>query len=725
VARTEELAARRQWSWERARAGVVAVPVWGWLVVLVAVSTVARFLLAREVAAPFIFQDELLYSELAKSLGTTGHFAMRDAPGLYGIGPVYPALISPAYALFDSIPTAYAAVKAINALLMSLAAVPAYLIARRLVGSWLALLAAALVVAVPDVLLAGTIMTENGFYPIFVLWIYVLIRMLERPTILNQLGVLALLVALYETRSQALALGPALVTALLLMIAAEVWVAADRRRAFVEWARSYWLTWTLIVTGAALYFLVEVVIRGLTLKGSLLKTYTRLGRVDYSVAGVAKWFLYHLGELDVVTGVLPLAAFVVVLVAACRRDVGTTALRAFAAAALSASFWILLVVAAFASSPYSHRLVERNDFYVMPLLLIALVVWTGRFAGTLPRVAGAGAAVAAAVTGLFPATSFFNGNAVTDAFGLLALWGPQIHRGIPLEWVTPIIVVAAIAVAVVFLSLPARFALVAPLLVLAFLAVVNRQANFFVTSSGTDSRNGGVQVAENWVDRAVGDGKVTFLFTNDRPPQTLWQNEFFNRSIGPVYNFVGPVDGLPQATVVPDPKNGRLLIAGVKPTLLRAQYVLTDTSQFITGKRVAEDQEAGMRLYRVDGPVRVVGSLTGVYADLWSSPTAVFTASGCPGGHLSMRLTGDPDLQPKPQTIVARSGGRVVGSITIPPRHFHVPFRVPLVSRKGVCMVQFTISPTASPAAVLGRNDSRELGIRFQDVRYEPSRPSS
>jgi hypothetical protein len=399
-----------------------------------------------------------------------------------------------------------------------------------------------------------------------------------------------------------------------------------------------------------------------------------------------------------------------VLVAACRRDVGTPALRAFAAAALAASFWILLVVAAFASSPYSHRLEERNDFYVMPLLLIALVVWVRRLAGRLRLAAIVGGAIAAALTGLVPVTQFFNGNAVTDSFGL-----------IPLHWVTPIIVVAAVAVAAAWVVLPARFALAAPLLVLVFLAVLNRQANFFITGSGTSSLNGGIQLQNDWVDRAVGgNGPVTFLFTNARPPQTLWQNEFFNRSVGAVYNFAGPVDSLPQATVVPDRKTGVLLAAGVTP--VSAQYVLTDTSQFLAGKQVAVDNGAGMKLYRVDGKVRVIGSMSGIYPDGWSGPTAGFTASDCPGGRLSMRLTGDPDLVPKPQTIIARSGDRVVGKIVVQPRHFHVPFSVPLTSSRDVCSVQFTISPTAVPAEVFNRPDNRQLGIRMEDVRYEPSR---
>jgi hypothetical protein len=45
----------------------VAVPAWVWLTLLVAVSVVIRSALAYLNPAPWIFQDELLYSELVKS----------------------------------------------------------------------------------------------------------------------------------------------------------------------------------------------------------------------------------------------------------------------------------------------------------------------------------------------------------------------------------------------------------------------------------------------------------------------------------------------------------------------------------------------------------------------------------------------------------------------------------------------------------------------------------
>ena len=72
---------------------------------MVVFSVGFRFLLALWIPAPWLFADELKYSELAKSFAATGHFAIRDTPES-GLGPVYPVLIAPAYALFDNVPHA-------------------------------------------------------------------------------------------------------------------------------------------------------------------------------------------------------------------------------------------------------------------------------------------------------------------------------------------------------------------------------------------------------------------------------------------------------------------------------------------------------------------------------------------------------------------------------------------------------------------------------------------
>src|SRR5688572_6225005 len=108
------------------------VPSWAWLAAIVAGSTIVRAILARDLVAPFIMVDEIIWSEVARGIADAGEPLLRDQPDP-GYSLVYPLLISPAYALWESMPDAYAGVKTVNALLMSLAAVPAFFLARRVV----------------------------------------------------------------------------------------------------------------------------------------------------------------------------------------------------------------------------------------------------------------------------------------------------------------------------------------------------------------------------------------------------------------------------------------------------------------------------------------------------------------------------------------------------------------------------------------------------------------
>ena len=187
-----------------------AVPAWIWL------SPDRRRLrrcsaaaLNRQLPGPFIFVDELIYSDLVKSFAEGGHFLVRDV-STSGYGVVYPVLISPAYGCSTSCPMAYAAVKTINSLVMSLAAVPAYLLARRMLAGMPALAGRALLtVAVPSMVYTGTVMTENVFYGLFLLVTLALVAMLERPTRRAAGDLLALVVVAYLTRAQSLAFVPA------------------------------------------------------------------------------------------------------------------------------------------------------------------------------------------------------------------------------------------------------------------------------------------------------------------------------------------------------------------------------------------------------------------------------------------------------------------------------------------------------------------------------------
>src|SRR5207249_3322917 len=131
----------------------------------------------------------------------------------------------------------------------------------------------------------------------------------------------------------------------------------------------------------------------------------------------------------------------------------------------------------------------------------------------------------------------------------------------------------------------------------------------------------------------------------------LWDNEFFNRSVGPVYNINGPPDGLPQETIVVDPASASLHHADGTP--LRAKYVLVDRSMTIAGRVLASDPGTGMTLYRVDNPVRLVVATAGIYPDHWSGPNVQYTRYPCTRGTLTATLVGYRPLQPHPITVVA------------------------------------------------------------------------
>ena len=185
---------------------------WVWVGLLVVLSACVRYALARRIVAPWIMVDELIYSELAKSFAGTGHFLLRGAStGAYGF--VYPALLSPAWALFHAVPQAYAAAKAINSVVVSLAAIPAYLLARRVCSRPYAFAAAVLAMSVPTLLFSGMLMTENVFYPAFLLAALAMVVWLERPDLTRTLLLVGAFLLAYLTRAQAVAFLPAMATA--------------------------------------------------------------------------------------------------------------------------------------------------------------------------------------------------------------------------------------------------------------------------------------------------------------------------------------------------------------------------------------------------------------------------------------------------------------------------------------------------------------------------------
>ena len=664
-----------------------AIPAWAYLTGIVAVSAGLRYAFGRWMPAPWIMVDELVYSELAKSVAATGHFLIRDqSAGSYGF--VYPLVIAPAWRIFGSVPDAYSAAKAINAVVMSLAAVPAYFLARRVLSQWLALGAALLAVAVPSMVYTGTLMTENAFYPIFLTAALALVLMLERPTWQRQLLVLGIALVAFATRAQAVALFPAILTAPLLL----------GRRGLRRFSVLYGT-----VAGVALVAVVVEAVRGRS-PFAVLGAYQTTSSEHYHAGEVAKWALWHLAGLDLYLGVVPFAAFLVLCLEWRRLD-GPQ--RAFTAGTGMLALWLWLEVSAFASIPTVQRIEERNLFYVAPFFLIALLLWARLGAPRRLPWAAVVALGSGALVGAIPFVRLIGITATSDTFALLPWWKLQEHV-ITLHQVRPVATACALAAGALFLFVPRRYALVLPLLVLVYFAAEQRPIESRTTLASRGALFQGIRgVRPDWIDHAVGrHADVAAIWTGKPDVHVIWENEFFNRSVGPILDTGAAIPGgLPSTAVTIDPRNGLVRADG---KLVRHRYALVDSSLELNGKVVASDPLLGVSLYRLDGPMRSMTVVKGLYPnDTWSGARVVYTRHVCSGGAVAATVLGDPTLFHSPQRVTAN--GRV--HLVTPGKQ--TTLTVPLQG----CRAVFTVSPTRVP----GHGDPRPLGIHFLGFEYVPS----
>jgi glycosyltransferase involved in cell wall biosynthesis len=682
---------------------LAGIPPWAWLTALVIVSAVFRYGLSRRVVAPWIMVDELIYSELAKSFAETGHFLIRDVHhGAYGA--VYPLLIAPAWRVFSSVPDAYAAAKAIGSVLMSLAAIPTYFLGRRVLSPLWALAAAVLAVAVPSMMYTGTLMTETVFYPIFVGVSLALVLALERPTVTRQLVVLAACLLAFLTRSQAIVLIPAVATAPLVL----AWL--DRRRV-VRVVREFRALYGILVAAVAGALIVQLA-RGRS-PLDLLGSYSVTGHADYRADQVLKWLLYHVSELDLYLGVLPFAA--VLLLVALGRSLDRP-LRVLLAATLPLAGWLLLEVAAFASA-LSPRIQERNLFYVAPLFFVALLAWIERGMPRPPRAAAIAVVVAAALPGALPYHKLIDTSAESDTLALLPLWWLQ-ETIVGLNTVSVVVVAVAAVLGVVFLTISPRYALVLPAFVLLWFAFaterIERFDHGFPKASIGALYQGITASSRDWVDKTVGrDADVAFLYSGADPtqqPLTLWENEFYNRSIGPVYDLRQQSMGDLPETKVHQRADGVLLTPDGQP--VRTRYVLSDNTVPLAGELIGRDDVRAMQLRRTDGRLAIASRVSGTYPDGWSKPRVTYTRLRCRGGRVTAVVASDANLFTRTQTV--RAAGR---SVTFAPGDVG-RLTVPLHPQNGVCRVTFSVSPTAVPAVVNGGADGRRLGARFAEFEY-------
>ncbi len=333
----------------RSRRGLAALVVAG----LVAVSIVGRILLGREIPTPWIAPDEMIYGIVGRTLYDSGRLAIENADSdFYSL--VYPALIGGPLAWLSP-HRGYEVAKALGAISMSLAAVPAYLWARSVVSARGAVLVAALTLALPALAYSGLLMTETVFYPLLVLFCWVSALTLVAPTRRNQLLLVGLAAAAVLTRLQAGVVMLVFPTAALL---AGVGLRAVPRRfalAFLGFGGiiAAWLIWRLAEGGGA------------------LGAYTAAASGGYHPFTIIRFVFYHGGDIVLLTGFFPACAAALLWF---ERRALSAEVRAVLAVATALSLWLVLQVGVFASRYVGH-LAERDMIAAAPPLFLCLAVW--------------------------------------------------------------------------------------------------------------------------------------------------------------------------------------------------------------------------------------------------------------------------------------------------------------------------------------------------------------
>jgi len=579
------------------------------LAALVAVSTLLRFWAAYRIPTPWIAPDELIYAELGRSLYAHGTLALLGHRTSF-FSLVYPALAGGPLSL-SNVALGYTLLKAVQALVMSLAAVPVYLWSRRLVPARLALLPAALTLAVPGLVYSGLILTEVAFYPLLVLAAWAMAEALVRPTVARQaLFVAALLVAL-ATRLQAVALVPAFLTAL----------AFDRRKALRVWptlaafavAAAGWAGWQLRNGGPA---------------SKLLGAYQAAGEVHYTVRDSARFVLYHLGDVVLFTGLFPVCALALLALLAPRSDEE----RAYVGVAVGTTLWLTAEVGVFASRHVGH-LAERNLFALAPILFLALAVWLDRGALRPPvRTALVALAAFGAILAL-PIATFVSAATIPDAPTLIPLQRLHVHApGVSLELVLDLVAAAAAAA---FALVRRRFAWVLPLVLLAGLAGASISAGRVVAAEATLVQPGTLGKHRRWID-AVAPGPVTYLYTGDVYWNSVWESIFWNRRVRTVYDLLSAAvpGGIPQDSLGPLEDGTLVDKFGHSPDV---RYVVASDSLTFRGRRLA-DAGNGISLWALDPPFRLAQWIQNIRFDGVVEQHAKAFVYACRGGRFLLRV---------------------------------------------------------------------------------------
>jgi hypothetical protein len=576
------------------------------LAALITASAALRFLLALAHPTPIFFADEYIYSTLAHELATTGRPTIRgEAAGFPAL--LQPILTSPFW-LFGDAGVALRLTQAFNAIVMSAAAVPVFLLARRLsLGRGFALAAAGLTLLVPDLFYVGFVLTEPIAYPLVLGAVYAGVCAATQPTKRNQLAFVLLAGLATFARLQFVILPLAFLGAAL--FSGDLGVFRRLR-----------LTLGLFAAGA-----LPLIAKGVGYYS---------GVRDFAVdpAQIVRWFGVDGMMLAYAAGWIVVPGALVAL-ATPRGRVE----RAFAALTLVLALGLFVEAALYASNNEVHggRFQERYVFTLIPLMVVAFGVSLRR--GGRARFAVAGlAALLVAVSARHPLAGWTDDLGRQDSPFLVGVYRLEEAIGYASGSLLVAAVVAALAAGAVAIAFRPRLApcgLGAAAVLLACVA-----AGAWSIDARYSQRARATYLPEDarWVDHAnLGD--VTIVNTPGSGRELTLEQMFWNRSIKRLVRLRRADH--PDAFAAPRLRvggDGTLFLQGKRfaGPLLIDEYAMT--AELRGAKSVASSKL--FELWKPAGRPRLRLLAGGRYYDGWLAHTGYVRTWNSPGT-LRLRLT--------------------------------------------------------------------------------------
>jgi Dolichyl-phosphate-mannose-protein mannosyltransferase len=598
-------------------ARLAALPARWVLSALVGFGFAIRTLLALAHATPIYLPDEYIYSTLARSLAESGR------PLIRGETVTFPALLEPILAapfwLVGDVTLAYRLTQGMHALAMALAAVPAYLLVRRLGGGkWLGIGAAALAVAGPSLVYTSYVTADAVAYPLVLAAVYAGVGALARPTARGQLAFLAFAGLASFARVQYVVLPLAYLGAALLVERGRI-----RRHAVVLVALVLPLVGALALGPR----------RVLGYYAAILDLEPTVGNVAHSLSTQLLGLAYSSGW-----ALLP-AALVAVALGLWRPARREEAAFAGLVTVLGAC---LLGEAALYALDDPQRFKERYLIALPPLVAPAFVLWLRRGApARLAVVLGSLGLLVVAV--LVPMAPYAVGENRQDSPFLDAVF--WLSRTLGQTDASFAVMNAALVLCLLAVGVALR-----PGRTTAALAIAATLAVGLAGSAGVhaeDQRAARKTLRTflpsdpQWIDHGPLDD-VALVLTPGSPRGLGFEQLFWNRSIEDVLRHPGaePIDAFGQSTLT-IARDGRLLADGkvVRQPLLVSQY----GSTAVLAGAVRVRQELTVDLWRPLGTPRMAMLVEGRYFDGWLGARGRVTVwpdrSGRVEGTLKLGLT--------------------------------------------------------------------------------------